>query len=126
VTGDQGIFLARAALTQRTHAVSLLLVIPTVVPVFAADWCVAPTHGGLVAHPRAWGAPLAPPMLRISSSNGPEATWERAWRFAPPAHGDQCPSHAIFGSGSLCQRLSCSGARYAPGGVFQGARGAIS
>jgi hypothetical protein len=41
-----------------------------------------------------------------------------------PAHGDECPSHATCGSGSLCQRLSCSGARCAPGGFFQGAQGA--
>jgi hypothetical protein len=76
--------------------------------------------------PRAWGTLLATPMLRISSDSGPEATWERARRFVPPAHGDQCPSHATCGSGFLCQRLSCSGARYAPRRFFQGARGAIS
>jgi hypothetical protein len=76
--------------------------------------------------PRVWGALLAPPMLRISSGSDPEAMWERVRRFVPPAHGDQCPSHVTCGSGSLCHRLSCSGARYAPGGFFQGVRGAIS
>jgi hypothetical protein len=59
MTGDRGIFLARTALTQRTHAISLLLVIPIVAPVFAADWCVAPTHGGLVV-PHVRGAPCWP------------------------------------------------------------------
>jgi hypothetical protein len=29
----------------------------------------------------AWGALLAPPMLKISPGSGPEAAWERAWRF---------------------------------------------
>jgi hypothetical protein len=56
---DRGIFLACAVLTQRAHAVSLLLVTPTVVPVFAADWRVAPTHGSL-AMPRMHGAPCWP------------------------------------------------------------------
>jgi hypothetical protein len=59
MTGDRGIFLARGVLTQRAYAVSLLLVTPTVVPIFAADWCMAPTHGGL-AVPRARGAPCWP------------------------------------------------------------------
>jgi hypothetical protein len=59
MTGDRGIFLARTVLTQHLHAVSLLLVTPTVVPVFAADWRVAPTHGGL-AGPRVRGAPCWP------------------------------------------------------------------
>jgi hypothetical protein len=59
MTGDRGIFLARDILTQRAYAVSLLLVTPTVVPIFAADWCVAPTHGGL-AVPRVRGAPYWP------------------------------------------------------------------
>jgi hypothetical protein len=53
---DWGIFLARAVLTQRAHVVSLLLATPTVVPVFAVDWRVAPMHGGLVV-PRMRGAP---------------------------------------------------------------------
>jgi hypothetical protein len=59
MTGDRGIFLARDVLTQCAYAVSLLLVTPTVVPVFAADSCVAPTHGGLVV-PRVRGAPCCP------------------------------------------------------------------
>ena len=59
MTGDRGIFLARDVLTQCAYAVSLLLVTPTVVPVFAADWCVAPTHGGL-AGPRVRGGPRLP------------------------------------------------------------------
>jgi hypothetical protein len=56
---DQGISLARTVLTQRAHAVILLLVTPTVVPVFAADWCVAHTYVGL-AVPRVRGAPCWP------------------------------------------------------------------
>jgi hypothetical protein len=56
MTEDRGIFLARDVLTQRAYAVSLLLVTPTVVPIFAADCCLAPTHGGL-AVPRVHGAP---------------------------------------------------------------------
>jgi hypothetical protein len=56
MVGDRDISLACAVLTQRAHAVSLPLVTPTVVPVFSADWCVAPTHGGL-AMPRVRGAP---------------------------------------------------------------------
>jgi hypothetical protein len=63
MTGDRGIFLARAVLTQRAHAVNLLLVIPTIVHVFAADWCVAPTHGGLVV-PRVLGAPCWPAYVK--------------------------------------------------------------
>jgi hypothetical protein len=59
MTGDRGIFLARVVLTRRAHAVSLLLATPTVVPAFAADWRVAPTHGGLVV-PRVRGAPCWP------------------------------------------------------------------
>ena len=59
MTGDRGIFLACDVLTQCAYAISLLLVTPTVVPVFAADWCVTPTHGGLVV-PRVRGAPCWP------------------------------------------------------------------
>ena len=59
MTGDRGIFLARGVLTHHAYVVSLLLVTPTVVPIFAADWCVAPTHGGL-AVPRVRGAPCWP------------------------------------------------------------------
>jgi hypothetical protein len=59
MTENQGIFLARDVLTQRAYAVSLLLVTPTVMPIFAADWCVAPMHGGL-AVPRMRGAPCWP------------------------------------------------------------------
>jgi hypothetical protein len=76
--------------------------------------------------PHAWGALLAPPMLRISSGSGPEATWERARWFASPAHGCQRLSHVTCGSGPLSQWLSCSGARCASDGFFQGARGAFS
>jgi hypothetical protein len=90
MTENRGIFLARAVLTQCAQAVSLLLVTPIGVPVFAANWRVAP-HAWRFGHaPRAWGALLAPPMLRISSSSGPEMAWERAavcsscaWRPAP-------------------------------------------
>jgi hypothetical protein len=56
MAGERGISLARAALTQRAHAVNLPLVIPTVVPIFLAYWCVAPTHGSFVV-PRVRGAP---------------------------------------------------------------------
>jgi hypothetical protein len=89
VTGDRGIFSARGALTQRVHAASLL-------PVGHTNRR-ARLHGGLVRvphawrfgrAPRAWGALLASPMLRISSGSGPKAMWERARRFVPPAHGD--------------------------------------
>jgi hypothetical protein len=59
MTEDRGIFLARDILTQRAYAASLLLVTPAVVPVFAADWYVAPTHGGLVVS-RVCGAPCWP------------------------------------------------------------------
>jgi hypothetical protein len=63
MAGDRGISLARAVLTQRVHAISLLLVTPTVVPVLAADWCVAPTHGGL-AVPRVRGRPVGPAYVK--------------------------------------------------------------
>jgi hypothetical protein len=56
VQHERGIFLARAVLTQRAHVVSLLLVTPTVVPVFAVEWRVAPTHGGLLV-PHVRGVP---------------------------------------------------------------------
>ena len=65
-----------------------------------------PTHGPHAwrfSHaPHAWGALLASPMLRISSGGGPEAMWERARRFASPAHGGQCLSHVTRGPESLC------------------------
>jgi hypothetical protein len=51
--------------------------------------------------PRVWGTLLGSPMLRTPSGSGPEATWERARRFAPPAHGNQRLSHVTGGSGSL-------------------------
>jgi hypothetical protein len=51
MASDRGISLARAVLTQRAHAVNLLLVTSIVVPVFAADWYVAPTHGACVGRP---------------------------------------------------------------------------
>jgi hypothetical protein len=63
MTGDQGIFLVRDVLTQRAYAVSLLLVTPTVVPVFTADWCVAPTHGSLVV-PACVGRPVGPAYVK--------------------------------------------------------------
>jgi hypothetical protein len=59
MTEDRGIFLACDILTQRAYAASLLLVTPIVVPVFVADWRVAPTHGSL-AVPRVRGAPCWP------------------------------------------------------------------
>jgi hypothetical protein len=45
-------------------------------------WLVRGPHAWRFGHAtRAWGALLAPPMLKISSSSGPEAAWERARRF---------------------------------------------
>jgi hypothetical protein len=64
-------------------------------------------------HTAVW---LCPACMGRPIGSGPEATWERARRFSPSAHGSQRPSYVTCGSGPLCQQLSRSGARCASGG----------
>jgi hypothetical protein len=86
---DRGISLARAVLTQHAHAVSLPLVKPTAVPIFSADWCVAPMHGGFVV-PHVRGAPC---WRRLCKKYPPAAVPRRrgSVRGGFGAHAAVCP-----------------------------------
>jgi hypothetical protein len=55
IAGDRGTLLARTVLTWCAHAIGLPSVTLTVVPILAADRCVAPTYGGFTTS-RARGA----------------------------------------------------------------------